>query len=447
MKNTILSIIVLACVTTGMFGQTDTAWSLNQCIDYAIQYNLDVKRQELMLQSTNQDHLQSKMDLLPNLNGRIQHELGSGRVLDRGSYEWVDANVSQGDLGLRSEVSLFSGLQGYNNMKMNKANYLMNKEDLEGMEDNVTLQVMMGYLDLLRNQELVDVAEVKVEVTLSQVERMERLVEVGNEPQGKLLEVRAQLSTAKLTLTQAVNAREIARLDLIHIMNLQDGATFDIAKPLLPDPGTLNIPELDSVFAYAMVNLPQIKSAEYGIESQERLLAIRRGARSPQLIASGMLYSNYSDGLANPIDPDEPYPISEQITNNQYKQVSMGLSFPFFNRWQTQTNINKAKLDLQDAEFQYFQAVLDMQQSMQQYHTEALAARDNYVSAMEAVANSDEAYRFADERFKVGTGTALELQEARNQLYESTSDMISSKFILIFYAKILDFYMGKEIVL
>jgi outer membrane protein len=160
-----------------------------------------------------------------------------------------------------------------------------------------------------------------------------------------------------------------------------------------------------------------------------------------------MLYSNYSDGLTNPIDPDEPYPISEQITNNQYKQVSMGLNIPFFNRWQTQTNINKAKLNLQDAEFQYYQAVLDMQQSMQQYHTEALAARDNYASAMEAVANSDEAYRFADERFKVGTGTALELQEARNQLYESTSDMISSKFILIFYTKILDFYMGKDIVL
>jgi outer membrane protein len=447
MKKNILSIVVITCMIPGLFGQSDSAWSLNQCIDYAIQYNLDVKRQELMLLSTDQDHLQSKMDLLPNLNGRIEHELGSGRILDRGSYDWVDANVSQGDLGLLSELSLFSGLQGYNNMKMNKANYLMNKEDLAGMVDNVTLQVIFGYLGLLRNQELVAVAEVKVEVTQSQVERMERLVEVGNEPYGRLLEVKAQLSTAKLTLTQSVNEREIARLNLVHIMNLEDGESFVIEEPLLPDPGTLNIPELDSVFEYAMANLPQIKSAEYGIESQERLLAIRRGARSPRLFARGMLYSNYSDGLTNPIDPSEPYPISEQITNNQYKQVSMGLQFPFFNRWQTQTNINKAKLDLQDAEFQYYQAVLDMQQSMQQYHTEALAARDNYASAMEAVANSDEAYRFADERFKVGTGTALELQEARNQLYESTSDMITSKFILIFYTKILDFYMGKDIVL
>ncbi len=111
-----------------------------------------------------------------------------------------------------------------------------------------------------------------------------------------------------------------------------------------------------------------------------------------------------------------------------------------------QTSINKAKIDLQDAEYQYDSAVLVLQQSIQQYHTEAMAAADNYSSAMESVANSDEAYRFAEERFKVGTGTSLELQEARNQLYESTSDMISSKYVLIFYTKILDFYMGREIV-
>ncbi|MEN8204095.1 MAG: TolC family protein, partial [Bacteroidota bacterium] len=353
MKKNILFLVVIVSIASGVSGQSDSAWSLNQCIDYAIQYNLDVKRQELMLQSTDQDHLQSKMDLLPNLNGMIEHELGSGRVLDRGSYEWVNANVSQGDLGLQSEISLFSGLMAYNNMKMNKATYLMNVEDLEAMEDNVTLQVMTGYLDLLRNQELVDVAGNKVKVTRQQVERMERLVEVGNEPKGKLLEVNAQLSAEKLALTQAVNAREIARLNLIHIMNLEDGTDFVIEKPLLPDPTTLEIPGLDSVFEYALSNLPQIKSAEYGIESQERLLAIRRGARSPRLYARGFLYTNYSDGLSNPIDPGTPYPISEQISNNQYKQVSMGLQFPFFNRWQTQTNINKAKLDLQDAEFQY----------------------------------------------------------------------------------------------
>lgn len=440
----------MATGTAGQSESPDSLWNLNQCIDYAIDYNLQVKRQELMLQSTDQDLVQSKLDLLPNLNGGIEHQLGSGRVLDRGTYEWKNANVSQGDLGLQSDLTLFNGLQGLNTMKMSKANYLMNKEQLEAMEDEVTIRVMTGYLNLLRNRELVDVAEHKVEVTQEQVERMERLVEVGNEPQGKLLEVNAQHSAAKLTLTQAINAREIARLNLMHTMNLTDPSSFEIEAPDIPDPSAVVIPELDSVFQYALANLPQIKSAEYGIESQERLLAIRKGQRSPRLYARGLYYSNYSDGLINPRDPDPmnpsmDYPLHQQVQDNQYKQVSMGLDIPIFNRWNVQTNINKAKIELQDAQVQYNTVVLELQQSIQQYHTEALAARDNYTAALESAANSNEAYRFAEERFRVGTGTALELQEARNQLYQSTAEMISSKYVLIFYSKILDFYMGLPI--
>ena len=431
-------------------GQTEGPWSLEQCIDRAIDYNLQVKRQELVMQSTRQDHLQSKMDLLPNLNGNIEHQLGAGRVLDRGTYDWKNATVSQGDLGVQSDLTLFNGLQSFNNIKMNKANYQMSMEDLEAMVDNITIQVMTGYLDLLRNQELVEVAEHKVEVTRQQAERMEQLVKVGNEPMGKLLEVNAQLSAAKLAYTQAVNARDIARLTLMHVMNMTEDEGFGIEIPVLPDPATVVIPEFDSVFRYALDNLPQIKSKEFGVEAMERNLAVQRGQRSPRLYARALLYSTYSDGLINPLDPDPSnptmdYPLNEQITNNQYKQVSMGLSIPIFNRWQVQTGINKAKINLQDAEYQYDNAVLVLQQTLQQYHTEALAAAENYKSATESVANSDEAFSFAEERFRMGTGTALEMQEARNLLYESTADMISSKYVLIFYSRILDFYMGKDI--
>ena len=447
----IFQIAIVLMVSSSMArGQEALPWSLERCIDQAIQYNLQVKRQDLLLQSTEQDHRQSKLDLLPNLNGSIDHQLGAGRVLDRGTYEWVNTNVSQGSLGMQSDVNLFNGLQGLNSMKMYKANYQMSMADLEAMEDNITIQVVTGYLDLLRNRELADVAESKVEVTQQQVERMERLVEVGNEPKGRLLEVKAQHSAAKLTYTQAVNARDIAKLTLMHVMNITNEKGFDIETPVLPDPSAVEIPELDSVFQYALANLPQVKSKEHGVEAMERYVALQKGQRSPRLYARGLIYSNYSDQLINPLDPDPgnptmDYPTSEQIKDNRYMQASMGLSIPIFNRWQVQTTIKKAKIDLQDAEYQYDDAVLILQQTLQQYYTEALAAIDNYNSALESVANSDEASRFADERFRVGTGTTLEMQEARNLLYESTSEMISSKFVLIFYSSILDFYMGRDI--
>ena len=435
----------------GLFAQTDSIWTLNRCVDYAIQYNLNMKRQELMLQSADQDVKQSKLNLLPNLNGSYEHQLGTGRVLDRGTYEWKNTNVSQGDLGLQSDLVVFDGLQNLNNMKMSKANYLMNMKDFEAMENELMLNVMTNYLNLLRNDELVEVAALNVEVTAQQVERMERLVDVGNEPRGKLLEVKAQLSDVKLVQTQAINAREISRLDLMHLMNITGSVDFQIEKPDFPEPSLADIPSLDSVYEYALNFLPQVKSGEFSIEAQERFLAMQQGQRSPRIYARGMLYSNYSDGLINPLDPDPSnpsldYPLNEQINNNQYKQVSMGLQIPFFNRWQVQTSIKKAKLGLQDAEYQHDNTLLELQKDIQQYHTEALSALASYKSAQEAVANNDEAYRFAEERFRVGTGTALEMQQARRQLFESSSEMITSRYVLIFYTKILDFYMGKEIV-
>ncbi len=244
---------------------------------------------------------------------------------------------------------------------------------------------------------------------------------------------------------------EISRLDLKHLMNITDQAVFEIEKPDFPEPSMADIPSLDSVYLYALNFLPQIKSAEYGIEAQERYLAMQQGQRSPRIYARGMLYSNYSDGLVNPLDPDPSnptmdYPVTEQVSNNQYKQISMGLQIPFFNRWQVQTGIKKAKITLQDAEYQHSNAILELEKAIQQYYTEAVSALDSYKSAQEAVANSDEVFRFADERFRVGTGTALELQQARRQLVESTSEKISSRYVLIFYTKILDFYMGKGIV-
>src|SRR5210317_1786293 len=120
MKKIIQITTVLMTSWTMVLGQPGEAWSLEQCIDQAIQYNLQVKRQELLTHSTEADHLQSKLELLPNLNGSIDHQLGAGRILDRGTYEWVNTNVSQGDLGMQSEVNLFNGLQGLNSMKMYK---------------------------------------------------------------------------------------------------------------------------------------------------------------------------------------------------------------------------------------------------------------------------------------------------------------------------------------
>ncbi len=170
---------------------------------------------------------------------------------------------------------------------------------------------------------------------------------------------------------------------------------------------------------------------------------------SPELYVRALYYSNYSDKLINPRNPDRfnptmDYPIPLQVLDNQYRQVSIGLNIPIFNQWQTQTSISKAKIGLLDAQYNLDKAKQELLADIQQYHNDALAAMENYKSASESVANSEEAYRYAEEKFKVGMATALEMEEARNRLFSAKGEMISARYVFYFYVKILEFYRGEE---
>ena len=450
MKKSIILVAICLGIASSVLCQDQQTWTLENCLSYAMENNISLKRQELSTAISQKDYAQSKLNVLPDLNGQVQHEIGSGRVLDRGTYEWLNTDVNQGDLGLVSNFTLFRGLQGYNSIKMAEANYNVSCSTLELYKNNLLLQVMTGYLELLRNMDLYEIAQEKVRVTDMQVERMERLAEVGNASAGEVLEVKSQASAERYNMTLAKNNLELARLSLIHLMNLPEDPSFTIEKPEIEDPSMLQMPEMIDVYAKAVEILPQIKSAEHSIKYQEKNLAVTRAALSPELFLRALYYSNYSDKLINPreVDPFNPvldYTIPQQVTDNQYRQVSVGLNIPIFNKWQGRTNISKAKIGLEDAHYQLENERQQLFKDIQQYHTDALAALDNYEAAKEANANAEEAYRYSEEKFKVGMATALELEEARNRLFQSRSEMVSAKYVFVFYSRILDFYQGEEL--
>lgn len=450
MKRVYIAILISGLFFCNLSAQDGSLWSLEQCIDHAIQNNISLKRQELTTEISRKDFIQSKLNVLPDLNGQMGHDIGSGRVLNRYSYEWLNTDVSQGDLGVGSSFTLFSGLKGYNSIKRAEASYEVSRSNLVILENSITLQVMNGYLDLLRKIKLSEIAQEKVRVTELQVERIGLLLEVGNVSSGELLEVKAQASTEKYNATLAKNSLAIARLNMVHLLNLDPGSSFDIMQPELSDPSLVQIPSIDTVYAEAVTNLPQIKGAKHAITYQEKNLAVARGNLSPELYLRGLYYSNYSDKAINPreLDPYNPvldYAVPEQVGDNQYRQVTIGVSIPLFNKFQSQTDISKAKISLEDARYNLEDERITLYKEVQKYYTDAVAAYDNYNAAAETFKNSEEAYRYAEEKFKVGTATALELEEARNRLYEAKSIMVSTKFVFIFYSKILDFYQGKEI--
>ncbi|MFC2129283.1 TolC family protein [Bacteroidota bacterium] len=445
MRHFIISLLVIAVFFTDSAAQDEAVWSLDDCVVYALDNNISLKRQELNTEISKKDFTQSKLNLLPDVGAGVEHTIGDGRVLDLETYRWVNSSVGQGWLGVQGNLTLFNGLQGFNRIQMSKAAYLLSKSNLVLLENNITLQVMTGYLDLLRKKDLLEIAEEKVRVTGLQVNRMERLMEVGNASSGELLEVKAQHSTEKYNLINAENSVEISRLNLVHLLNLEIDTQFDIDKPEIPDPSALDIPNLDSVYANSLRYLPQIEGAQHNITMQQKSLAVAKGALSPNIYMRGLYRSNYNNNLLNPLDPLSPYTLPDQVYDHRFKSVAVGINIPIFNKWQSNTNISKAKIELQDARYNMENEKQLLLQEIQQFYTDAVAALENYHAAGETFANSEEAYRYTEEKFKVGMATALELEEARNRLFQSQSEMISAKYVFVFYSKILDFYQGKEI--
>ena len=453
MKVLSICLVVVFFISYSLKAQEDV-WTLERCIDYALENNLDIKRQELGTALSDKDYKQSYYNILPDLGAGVEHQLSSGRTLVIEDYEWKNKETQQGSMGLSSGMTLFSGLQNYNQIQQNKFLFLKSKEDLETIKNERILMLAAYYLNILFAEELLQVSESQLEVTLLEVEKNKKLVEVGNAAKSELLAIQALAANDKLNVTSAKNTLQLAVLDLVQLLDLDSIGNFQIYKPdmeveLLEKPG--NVTE---IYEEALSFLPQIKSAEYMVKAQEKDVAIQQGSRSPEVYLDGLYYTRYLKDAISPddpywTDPDNltplPYDYPDQLKNNQYKQLSLGLRIPIFSKMQTQTNISKAKITLEDYNLSLEQQKQILYKTIQQNHADAIAAFAKYTSALEAVNSNEEAFKYTQQKFDVGLVNSVDFNVAKNNLTKARSDLAQAKFEYIFKVKILEFYTGKPI--
>lgn len=423
----------------------EDVWTLERCINFALENNLDIKRQELQAGLSQKDFRQDMYNLLPSVGAGIEHQLSTGRSLNIENYEWEDRTKQQGSAGVRADLTLFNGLQNYNSIQRGKFLFLSNEADLETLKNDMTLTLAAYYLDILFSEELLEVAKSQYEVTKMQVERNKRLVEVGNAARSELLEMQAQAATEKLKLTEAKNTLEIAILDLTQLLDLDSVGNFTVYKPdinieLLESP-----PSVTEIYQNAVSSMPEIRSAEYMLKAQEKAVAVAKGDRSPEISLSGLYYSRYLVDAVNPIDASAGYPIEKQLEDNQYKQLTINMSIPIFSRLKTQTNISKSKILLKDYNFMLEQKKQILYKKIQQYHADATAAWEKYLSALEAVNSNEEAFNYTQQKFEVGLVNSVDFNIAKTDLSRARSDLAQAKYEYIFKIKILEFYQGKPI--
>lgn len=473
MKRFLLVVAIVAGFTF-QSGIAQKNWTLEECIKYALDNNLQIKRQEIQSQVSNNSFQQSKYQILPNLNGSASHGWTFGHYTNQITNEVYTSTVMSDNFGLQSSITLFSGFQILNTIQQNK--YLMEKslQDYEKAKNDICLQIATSFLQILFCQEALNIAQSQLDVTTLQLDKTARLVEVGNKAKGDLLQIQAQEATEKYNVVNAKNNLKIANLTLAQLLELKNAEDFSIT---LPDSVPINynnvLTPVDDIYKEAEAKLPNIKSAEYDLKSSEKGLDVARGSLFPKLTLTGSIGTGYSDvnkrtdsisyinktiGYVNgdqsmPVTTVYPnpylgsYPFFSQFRDNNYKAIGLNLTVPIFNGFQAQYYIKNSKLKVKDSEYSLEQSKKSLYAEIQKAHTDAIAALERYNSANEAVLSNEESFKYTQQKFDVGLVSSVDFNVAKNNLTKAKSDQIQAKYEYLFKIKVLDFYRGMPITL
>jgi outer membrane protein len=447
-------------------------WTLSDCIDYAHANNIQIKRTQLQADLAKVNLTQSYTNIFPDLNGSINRSYSFGYSVDPFTNEFLPDNSIIDNYSITSNISLFNGLQNYNNIKSNRFASLAALQNVEKEKIENTFNISSAYLAILFQQELVQVANSQKSVTELQVERTMKLVEAGSVAKGDLLEIQAQLANENLNVTNAQNELKLSVLNLTQLLDLDSSGGFSIVTPdTINTEGMLILPSVSEVYADALNFFPHIKGAEYQLKSEESALAAQKGRISPMVYLSGGLYTGYSDQRQQ-VNTNEPveqeigyvqgdptqivvapgfglteYSYSNQFKDNVAKSISIGLRIPLFNRWEVVNGISTARIRVEDSEFQLDQVKQQLFKSIQQAHNDAVSAYERFNSANEAVNSYRESFHYTEQKFNVGLVNSVEYSIAKNSFNKAESDLLKAKYEYLFAVKIVDFYRGIPITL
>ena len=419
-------------------------WSFEKCAEYAIHNNIDMKR--LRLAKDNKEIIlnTSKYNRLPNLNGGISEDFDFGRSPSKdGTIK--DQSATSTYAYLQTSMPVFSGLKITRNKEAKELDLFAAIEGLNKAEDDLTVNILTLYMQILLNKELQHIAQMQVGLCKEQVQRIEKLVKSEKTAISLLYDINAQLAIDEVTLTKAQNNVELSILSLIQLLNIEDtDGSFDIITPQLngyEDHETDLFLSPDNIYQYAVNTKPIIKEQEFLLESSQKSLLISRAGYSPQvnLNASFTTYYYHYTGL------DNNMPFADQLNQNARNTISLTLSIPIFNRFETRNNIRSARIAVLNQELILEAVRLNLYSEIRQAYANTIASYEMLTSATKAVSASKKKFQDTEARFRAEKGTMLEYNEAKTNYFQSLSEQIQAKFDYIYRLKILNFYNGEEI--
>lgn len=447
--------------------------TLKQAIEMGIANNIDVNKADLASQQAKIAMQQSKLSMLPNLNASAGYGTTSGRTNDPTTNAFINQSINAGNYGIQSGVTLFNGLSIQNNIKANTLAYHASEMELQQSKDQLTINIILAYLNVLSAEDLLANAELQEEGTRKEADIDSIKNQSGAIPPSDYYTLKGQLANDQLNIADSKAAVTTTRLALAQLLNIPYNDSLDVER--LPEDAfdIQYIADPTTIYDTAMQQFAQIKAVHFRTESAEKYVKALRGLLYPTLSLNGSIGSYYSSALKNSVVSGsqdvassdyvivngsqyqvmtkqydfnmQKVALGTQLNNNLSKYIGLGLSIPIFNGAQTRSRVRNAKIQFKTSQLVEKSTAILLQQAIEQAYVNFKNIADKYKILLDQSTAFTESFNAAQAKFEAGVITSDIFLIAKNNLDKTKVNLIAAKYDYVLRTKILDYYKGKAL--
>jgi len=454
-------------------GSIDDVWSLQRCVQYAVDHNISIKQDSLTAHLAKYTLQQSQLSQLPAISANGSYGRSFGRSINPTTNQFVEGDYNFVSASGNGNLLLFGWMQVRNTILKNRYSLEASMADLDQLKDDVSLNVANGFLTAVLAQEQIDISKHQVDLSQAQLFQTKAFAESGRLPELNVAQLESQLATDSSNLINAIANYNSAILDLKTLLNLDFSVPFTILIPDMEVGEQLQVSGMqpEEIFLKARSHFGSIKAADLRVQAANKGVAAAKGNLYPQFSLGYQVGTNFATNYLNyqPYGPVtqvpigitgvskdtvyQPYqpvsssqiPFGAQLNDNFRQSVFLNVNIPIFNGWTSQYAVRQARINLASSQLNEYNAELTLKQNVYKAHNSALNSIQKYNAAKRADDAATRALDFARKRYDAGLTTTVDLLVTQNQEYAAASNLLSAKYDLIFKLKVIDYYLGKEL--
>lgn len=444
MKRKTLHIIALALLTALPVAGNAKTWTLDECIQYAMQHNIQIQKNKVSEEQGMVNLRQNRAALWPSLSFSTGQSMGyrpyqqSTAIVQNGQVTQTNNKVTyQGSYGLNANWTVWNGGINHKNVQAQKLQNQMTELQTEANELNIQEQIAQLYVQIMYCKEAQKVNEQLCETAQKVYDRGVEMKRQGLMAEADIAQLEAQLSNAKYDVVNSQTMVANYKRQLKSLLELKLDEDFDVQGNIPSDAAALaEIPSAQSVYSTALENRPEMKTARLNVEAADMQLDIaRRGYYPTVSVTAGLGDSHYSAAHMN---------VGEQMKRNLNASVGMTVSVPIWDQRRNKSNVESAKLNRVTSQLDLADRERTLSSTVEQYWLQATSNQQSFRAAQAQVKSQQASYDLINSQFTNGLKNTVDLLQARDNLVNAKQNQLQSKYTTLLNMQLLRFYAGEK---